>query len=189
MFEDIAKRFPDNNAIGFNADGRWNNWTYAEYLENIRNAAAGFLALGLERQCAVGIMGANSAEWALSSVGSIFAGGLSCGIYATNSPESVRHIVCHAPVHVLVLQDPALLERLLKGSNDISAVFPTVKKIVLMEGKSHLKDVITCADLMTLGRAQSPNFIAESLADRPPVVNEAAMLIYTSGTTGPPKGK
>ena len=44
----------------------------------------GFLRLGLERQSAVGIMGANCPEWFISSVAAIFAGGLSCGVYTTN---------------------------------------------------------------------------------------------------------
>ena len=47
--------------------------------EQTAHAHRGFLRLGLERQNAVGIMGANSPEWFISSVAAIFAGGLRHG--------------------------------------------------------------------------------------------------------------
>ena len=49
-------------------------------------------------------MGANSPEWFISSVADIFAGGLSCGIYTTNSPDIVSYMSTHAPFNVMVVQ-------------------------------------------------------------------------------------
>jgi hypothetical protein len=44
----------------------------------------------------------------VSSLASIFAGGLACGIHLTNSAEAVAFIVGDAPVDILVL-GPTLL--------------------------------------------------------------------------------
>ena len=189
MFEDSAVRYAEQVAIGYKDDaGKWVRWRYGEYLEDIQAVAKGFLALGLGRHRAVGIMGHNSPMWALSSVGAIFAGGLTCGIYATNSNEAVRHIAANAPCDILVLQDAVLMERIMEGKSDFKELMPTLKAIVLMEGNSDLSNVLSFEDLLTLGRGQTPTLIQDSLATNPPVVNEAAGLIYTSGTTGPPKG-
>ena len=44
--------------------------------------------LGLTPLHGVGIMAHNHPNWFVSSLASIFAGGLSCGIYTTNSPAT-----------------------------------------------------------------------------------------------------
>ena len=49
----------------------------------------------------------------------IFAGGLSTGIYTTNAPPTVKYIVDHAPIDILVLENPAILEELLKDQPDL----------------------------------------------------------------------
>ena len=61
-------------------DGKWDEWTYAEYLETVEGVAKGFLALGLGRQRGVGIMGLNTPETVFSILGSVFAGGLCAGV-------------------------------------------------------------------------------------------------------------
>ena len=74
--------------------------------------------------------------------------------------------------------------------------FPTVKKIVLMEGGGDLlspqslaangDDVITWEELLDMGRSVDDQILEECEKDQS--VNQAAMMLYTSGTTGPPKG-
>ena len=51
-------------------------YTFKEYEEAAKRTARGFVACGLERFCGVGVMAHNCPEWALSSVGSIYAGGV-----------------------------------------------------------------------------------------------------------------
>lgn len=50
-------------------------------------------------------------EFALSSIGSIFAGGLSVGIYMTYSPEMIYYMGGHAPLNIIVIWDEALLDQ------------------------------------------------------------------------------
>ena len=47
----------------------------------------------------------------VSSLASIFAGGLACGIHLTNSSEAVAFIASHAPTDILVLEDAELLRQ------------------------------------------------------------------------------
>ena len=69
----------------------WVKWSYKQYLEDARTVAKAFIKLGLARHHAVGIVGFNAPEWFIAQAGAIFAGGISCGVYTTNSPqESVQ---------------------------------------------------------------------------------------------------
>ena len=75
----------NDKALAVKREGRWEEWTYVEYLETVRSVAKGFLALGLRRQRGVGIMGLNTPETVFSILGSIFAGGLSAGMHSSNT--------------------------------------------------------------------------------------------------------
>ena len=81
-----------NQAVAVKRNGEWISWTYEEYLAASRAAARGLLAVGLGRQRGVGIMGFNSPEMMFSFMASVFAGGLSCGIYPTSSGETVSYL-------------------------------------------------------------------------------------------------
>ena len=73
----VVEKCSGEKAIAVKRGGRWEEWTYAEYLGAVRGVAKGFLALGLRRQRGVGIMGLNTPETVFSILGSVFARGLS----------------------------------------------------------------------------------------------------------------
>ena len=82
------------------------------------------------------------------------------------------------------------MEKVLAGKS-LSEAFPTVKKVVLMEGDlpedpDLAANVLTWDELLNLGRSTSDQLLDERERDQ--AVNQAAMMLYTSGTTGPPKG-
>jgi len=88
-FSDVEARYGGTKALRVKRNGKWEEWTYTEYLETNRNTARAFLSLGLDKFHGVGILGHNSPEWMFSSCGAIFAGGLSVGIYSTSSAEVI----------------------------------------------------------------------------------------------------
>jgi long-subunit acyl-CoA synthetase (AMP-forming) len=213
MFRNSTKHYSKNVAMGVKRGGKWIEWNYEEYFAAIRNTAKGFLACGLGRQTAVGIMGHNSPEWFMSSVGAVFAGGLSCGtihartlplliftillvfallgVYTTSSGETVSYISDHAPFNVLVVQDSELLHKIREGRSTKEA-FPTVKRLVLMETEGNHDSegglVMSWEELQEAGRTFVGGDEALNKIEEEQFVNDAAILIYTSGTTGPPKG-
>lgn len=158
-------------------------WTYKEYFEQVQTAAKGFIQLGLQPSHAVGIMGTNCPQWFVSSIASIFAGGLSCGIYVTNSTSTIAYICNHAPVDILVVEDMEMLEMVLADES-----LSGVKHFLLMHGETSQEyhgKVTTWSQFMELGKAASDDLLVDREANQ--AVNKACMLIYTSGTTGPPK--
>ena len=130
MVRNTVEKYGTNTAmVSFDARDKWN---YDEYFQDIQKTAKGFLALGLQPSNAVGIMSCNNPQWFLSSMAAIFAGGLSTGIYTTNAPPTVKYIVDHAPIDILVLENPMILEELLKDQPDLNDM---VKNFVLIQGQ------------------------------------------------------
>ena len=129
-------------------------------------------------------MAHNHPNWFVSSLASIFAGGLSCGIYTTNSPATVKYICEHAPLDLLILQNTQMLEILLKTEPQIGEM---IKSFVLMEDVESSGKIISWKEMLDRGHQIPDEVLSEK--EKEQAVNQACMLIYTSGTTGPPKGK
>ena len=51
----------------------------------------------------------------VTSLASIFSGGLASGIHMTNSAEAVTFVVEDAPVDILILEDEKLLRKVIRG--------------------------------------------------------------------------
>merc|ERR1719367_354876 len=115
MLRSVVEKCSGEKALAVKRGGRWEEWTYAEYLGAVRGVAKGFLALGLRRQRGIGIMGLNTPETVFSILGSVFAGGLSAGIYPTNGPDTVSYLANHTPFDLLLVEDAAMLEAVLAG--------------------------------------------------------------------------
>ena len=179
MVRNTVEKYGTNTAmVSFDAKDKW---TYDEYFQDIQKTAKGFLALGLQPSNAVGIMSCNNPQWFLSSMAAIFAGGLSTGIYTTNAPPTVKYIVDHAPIDILVLENPTILEELLKDQPDLKDM---VKNFVLIQGQD--SRAATWSEMLEEG-TKIDNERLEVIEDNT-AANQACMLVYTSGTTGPPKG-
>ena len=102
----VCEQSPQHPAMYVKRNQRLKMWTYKQYYEDIKRAAKGFiglgkkyvaqtnyeselnLILGLEPFHSVAILGFNCPEWFISDIGAIFAGGLACGLYPTNSAET-----------------------------------------------------------------------------------------------------
>ena len=135
----------------------------------------------------VGIMALNTPYWFISSLGAIFSGGLSCGIYTTNSAASVKYICEHAPLDILILQNYELLEQILEKEPKINDI---VKHFVIMENDpntSRHENVLTWDEMIINGQNVDDDVLKQREDQQ--AVNQACLLVYTSGTTGPPKGK
>uniref|UniRef100_A0A6A7FXI9 long-chain-fatty-acid--CoA ligase n=1 Tax=Hirondellea gigas TaxID=1518452 RepID=A0A6A7FXI9_9CRUS len=178
----VAEQYPDQAALKVNRTGEWVTMTYAQYLEQCIAAAKAFIKLGLDRHYGVAIMGFNSPEWFIANIGCIFAGGISAGMYTSNSAETCLHMAEDSRAQILVLEDEAAVEKMLSVSQQLTHV----KAIIQWTGTPTASGVMTWDEFLAFGRDQSDDQLQLRL--RQQAVNQCCALIYTSGTTGPPKG-
>jgi len=157
-------------------------WTYEQYYKQVNTAAKALIELGLEPNRSVAILGTNSPEWFSCGVGAILAGGVSTGVYTTNTPAATYYQLRHSRTNVAVVEDEIQLAKVLQHRRQL----PDLKAIVQYKGKPKESWVHSWESFMALGESQSDVLLQERLSNQS--INQPAILCYTSGTTANPKG-
>ena len=122
-------------------------------------------------------------------MGIIGAGGISSGIYTTDSAKQVKYLVNDSSTKFYFAENEEQLDKIL----EVRSECPTLKQIIVfdMEGLNEFHDdqVISYEEFLKIGENanQEKPDLWESLINN---VNSSdiAILVYTSGTTGPSKG-
>jgi long-subunit acyl-CoA synthetase (AMP-forming) len=183
VLEQTARTHPGRPALRAKRGGAWQTTTWSEYRDQIRLAARGLMALGLEPGKGVVIMGYNRPEWFVADVAAIMAGGLPTGIYTTNTLEQCRYIADHSEAVVAVVENRDYLARFL----EIRGRLPHLRAIVVMEADDAAGEgVLSWTQLLERGRDVAESQLDARIAAQKP--DDVCTLIYTSGTTGEPKG-
>ncbi|WP_374303598.1 long-chain fatty acid--CoA ligase [Ferrovibrio sp.] len=169
--------------------GIWGSITWRQYGENVKHAGLGLAALGVKRGEVVSIISEGNPQWLYADLGTQGIGGVTNGIYTTDSAKQVEYIVNDSRTVVYIAENEEQLDKIL----EVRDRCPTLKKIVVidMEGLSDFQDpmVLSFDDLLAQGsnfEKANPGFWDEQL--KLGKSEDLAILIYTSGTTGAPKG-
>lgn len=181
MLEKTAERLSDRTALHIRRGDTWRDTSWSEYRDLVRAAGKALIALGVNPGSGAAIIGNNRPEWFVSYLGSMAAGAIPSGIYATNTVEQCSYIAGHSESTVAFVEDNTQLRKFLKVRKEV----PGLANIVLMEGSDDLEGVWSWSSFLEQGKGVSD----DQLRERWERVGEEdlATLIYTSGTTGPPK--
>ena len=187
FFQQVESR-KDKVALRRKDLGIWNRISWTEYGQKVREVAAGLLALGLEQEDRVAVLGDNRPEWLYCHLGTMTAGGATCGIYPTSAPEQVAYVVGHYEAKVLFVENEEQVDKVLQILPELS-----VKQVVVWDPKglwgfTHEK-VIFFDEFLKMAQeylSKHPDSVDQRLKAIDP--DQTAMIIYTSGTTGRPKG-
>lgn len=182
FMREVVETYPSTTALSVKRNNKWILWSYAKYWSDVRLAAKAFIKLGLERFHSVGILGFNSPEWFISNFAAIFSGGISTGIYATNSAEACYYVLDHSDTNIVIVENDIQLQKILK----IRHRLPQLKAIIQYLGTPASNEVLSWEDLLEIGRTVPDEVLERRI--RSLAINQCCTLIYTSGTTGNPKG-
>jgi long-chain acyl-CoA synthetase len=191
-----------DSALAAAPDGEFATLSYGEMADVVRNLAAGFRDLGVERGDRVAIFAETRMEWAQADFGLLGAGAVVTTIYAGSSPRQVAYLLSDPGASGVVVEDEERLDRVLSalGSDNgadgeaLDLEFAVVMDRIEGEPGSDASEVeveglevLTLGDLYDRGNEAFDRETYESWIDATES-DDLATLIYTSGTTGRPKG-
>ena len=189
VFRKTAARYGARVAMRHKDMGIWQDVSWAWYYHQVQSVALALRAMGLNPGDRVAIIGDNCPEWLFIDLGVQCAGGISVGIYTTNSWQQCQYIIEHAEATFFFVENEEQLDKWLRFRDEV----PDLKKVIVwdLEGLREFSDpmVMSFDDLLEMGQqeaAQSPRALDTLIDAISP--DDVAVLIYTSGTTGPPKG-
>lgn len=176
VFLATAAENPNRPLVAKPVDDDWEEVSAGEFLTQVRNAAKGLIASGVEVGDRIAIFGPTSYEWTLSDYTAWFAGAVSVPFYDTSSEAQLAWMI----------QDAGVDRGLVSSREHADRVEAAAAAAGVPAPQLWIWDQGAFSELEATGRQISDDALE---AQRQQVTGDSvATLIYTSGTTGKPKG-
>jgi len=189
LFRHVVRERGDAVAMREKHLGIWRSITWRQYGERAKHVGLGLVALGFRPRDVVSVIAENCPEWLYTDLGTMSVGGVTNGIYTTDSAKQIEYIVNDSGSRFFCAENEEQLDKIL----EVRARCPQLVKIIVfdMEGLHGFTDeqVMPFDELLDLGERydrEHPGAFDPMVEIAKP--GDLAILVYTSGTTGPPKG-
>ncbi|MEM9558382.1 MAG: long-chain fatty acid--CoA ligase [Acidobacteriota bacterium] len=185
-----ARERPEDAAYRERTGDGWRAVGWRAYDEQVRRVAKALVALGVETQETVGLLGVNRPAWAVGCLGAQAARAVPVGIYQTCSAEQVAYIASHAEMRVIVVDSVDQWRKITAHRAELPRL---VAVVAMPEIAADEVEGAAAGDRLFLSWR---DFLARGDgADETEVEarfeaisrDDLGSLIYTSGTTGRPK--
>ncbi|MFG2402894.1 AMP-dependent synthetase/ligase [Streptomyces brevispora] len=170
-----AAQHPDVAVMGRKVAGVWTDVTAAQFLAEVRAAAKGLIAAGVEPGDRVALMSRTRYEWVLLDFAIWSAGAVTVPVYETSSAEQVQWI----------LGDSGAVAVLVESDAHAAAVASVRDRLPELRHVWQI-DKGAVGTLTASGAEVSEETV--DLRGTSAKADDPATIVYTSGTTGRPKG-
>jgi long-chain acyl-CoA synthetase len=169
--------------------GIWNEYTWQDIYEHVKNIAHGLLSLGFEKGDRITIIGDNDPEWFWAEWAAQSLRGAAVGVYIDCIPSEVKYYIEHSDSTFVFARDQEQVDKIL----EIFDQLPKLKKVIYWDPRglwfydtSKVMDIKALEDLGQNYAKDHPDIFETSLSQGRG--DDIAVFCYTSGTTGLPKG-
>lgn len=182
-----AQNWPNEVAMREKEFGIWNEFTWADYQEEVKLLAVGMHELGCGKGDTVGLLGKNRPEWVWGEVAAQAIGSMSMGIYEDSLGPEASYLINYAETKVVIAEDEEQVDKLLE-LEDVTSI----QHIVYCDPRGMRKyddsRLIDHEKLKEIARAaleKNPK-LYDDLVDQGKA-DDVSILCTTSGTTSNPK--
>ncbi|NOX86192.1 MAG: long-chain fatty acid--CoA ligase [Chlorobi bacterium] len=182
LLTNAEENFNYDVALSVKRNGKWENFSTADYRKYVDEFSFGLLDMGFEKGDKIATITNNRPEWNFIDFGMSQIGCVHVCIYPTISETEFRHILSHSDAKIIIVADMALYQKI-KPIFDITGNLKEIYTIDPVEGARNWKEICE------RGRSKEKE-IRPLLEKRRDDVqpDDLLTLIYTSGTTGLSKG-
>ena len=186
MFFSQAERFGKGAAVMEGKSGQYRPISWENIAAEIREVAAGLIAMGVKPGDRVAVMSYNRPEWLITDLAIMSAGAITIPVYHTVPTAQAELILEKSEARVAFIARSDQAEMLMSCS-------PLFDTIISLDPIG-VDDAGTCSTDYNLLKLKGAEFLSggggkdldERIASRGS--SDVATIIFTSGTTGDPKG-
>ncbi|MEI2663381.1 AMP-binding protein [Rossellomorea sp. LJF3] len=196
LLEEKARIQPDIEAVVY-AD-RGLRWSYHEFNQLCRQAAKGFMNLGINKGDHIAIWASNTPEWLVSQFSTGKMGAVLVTVNTNYRSAELEYLLRQSDSQTIILMEEfrgaSYIDMLyeicpeLKSSEPgelKSAKLPFLKNVIVL-GENSYPGTYSWEDIMEKGKEVEDHELDERLSSLSP--HDVINMQYTSGTTGFPKG-
>jgi fatty-acyl-CoA synthase len=196
LLQNIARKFPTNEAVVY--PDRDLRYTYKEFNDVCRQAAKGFMKLGIDKGDHVAIWATNYPEWVTSQFATSQMGAVLVTVNTNYRGAELEYLMKQSDSTTLILMEAY------KGSSYVdilyeivpelktavpgelrSAKLPFLRNVIIL-GETRYPGMFLWSDLVEMGTHIDDQTLDERMVALKP--DDVINMQYTSGTTGFPKG-
>ncbi|MEV8388537.1 MULTISPECIES: AMP-dependent synthetase/ligase [unclassified Streptomyces] len=170
-----AAQHPDVAVLGRKVAGAWTDVTATQFLAEVRAAAKGLIAAGIQPGDRVALMSRTRFEWVQLDFAIWSAGGVTVPVYETSSAEQVRWMLGDSGAVAAIVETPEHAARV----ESVRDGLPGLRNVWRIDDGA-------VAELTAAGAEITDATVDERAATAK--ADDPATIVYTSGTTGRPKG-
>ena len=196
FLDDMAVRYAENDALVYVDRGI--RYSYKAFNEVCRQAAKGFMKMGIKKGDNVAIWATNYPEWVIAQFATAKIGAVLVTVNTNYKVFELEYLLSQSDATTLLLidgfKDANYVEILNKLCPEIAdsapghlkaEKLPCLKNIIYL-GDNHPPGMFKWQDIMAMGQEVSDKELDERQRSLDP--HDVINMQYTSGTTGFPKG-
>ncbi len=180
-----AEHWPDDVAMREKDYGIWRTYSWADVLDRVRDLTLGLIAVGVERNDVIGIIGHNRPHWVWAEWAAHSAGAMSLGIYEDSLGKEVSYLLDYGEVKLVFAEDEEQADKLLEIADEL----PALQWIVYNDERGMRKyddpRLLSRTQLIERGRKIDTHLFEAAVGEGKG--EDVAILCTTSGTTSNPK--
>ena len=131
LFQHRCAELGDRTAHREKDLGIWKSYSWTDYWQHAKWIGLALQKLGLKRGEVVSILSEDRKEWAWFDMGIQCVGGISSGIYTTDSANQLQYLVNDSGSKFLIVEDEEHLDKFLEVENQV----PDLVKVIILEGE------------------------------------------------------